>query len=75
MSKSALPVRLLGDGARRGPMNPSEREMARVLQAVAEWRRARGGIGPYVLMAVFMPGGIAIAPLLYWRNRKERTGG
>ena len=30
-------------------------------------------IAPYVLLAVFMPGGIAIAPLLYWRKRKERA--
>jgi len=25
---------------------------------------------PYVLLAVLMPGGFAVAPLLYWRNRK-----
>ena len=44
--------------------------MARVLAAVAGWR-VGGGIAPYVLMAVFVPGGMAIAPLLYWRNRKR----
>jgi hypothetical protein len=45
--------------------------MARVLAAVAAWRGVGAGIAPYVLLAVIMPGGLAIAPLLYWRNRKR----
>ena len=47
--------------------------MSRVLAAVAAWRGLKGHVAPYVLMAVLMPGGFAIAPLLYWRNRKERA--
>ena len=46
--------------------------MARLLAAVEGWRRGPGAaIASYVAIAVFMPGGIAIAPLLYWRNRKR----
>ena len=46
--------------------------MARLWAAVSEWKRgAAGAIAPYVALAVFMPGGFAIAPLLYWRNRKK----
>lgn len=45
--------------------------MSRVLAAVAAWRGMGAGIAPYVLLAVFVPGGMAIAPLLYWRNRKR----
>jgi hypothetical protein len=45
--------------------------MSRVLAAVAGWRGVGASLAPYVLLAVLMPGGIAIAPLLYWRNRKR----
>ena len=46
--------------------------MSRVLAAVAGWKRGAGAaIAPYVALAIFMPGGFAIAPLLYWRNRKR----
>ena len=46
--------------------------MARLLAAVEEWRRGAGAaIAPYVAIAVLMPGGFAIAPLLYWRNRRR----
>ena len=46
--------------------------MSRVWAAVSGWRRGAGAaIAPYVAIAVFMPGGFAIAPLLYWRNRKR----
>ena len=45
--------------------------MARVLAAFAGWRGAGSSIAPYVLLAVIMPGGFALAPLLYWRNRKR----
>jgi len=45
--------------------------MSKVLAALAGWRGAGTAIAPYVLLAVLMPGGIAIAPLLYWRNRKR----
>ncbi len=44
--------------------------MSRVLAALAGWRGV-GTIAPYVLLAVLVPGGMAIAPLLYWRNRKR----
>ena len=27
-------------------------------------------LAPYVVLAVVMPGGFAVAPLLYWRRRK-----
>ena len=47
--------------------------MSRVLAAVAGWRGLKGAAAPYVLMAVFMPGGIALAPLLYWRNRRRSS--
>ena len=45
--------------------------MARVMAAIAGWRGVGSGIAPYVLLAVLVPGGMAIAPLLYWRNRKR----
>ena len=45
--------------------------MSKVLATLAGWRSAGNAIAPYVLLAVFVPGGIAIAPLLYWRNRKR----
>jgi hypothetical protein len=46
--------------------------MARVWAAVAGWRRGAGAaIAPYVALAVLMPAAFAIAPLLYWRNRKR----
>ncbi|HXS53904.1 MAG TPA: hypothetical protein VN782_15320 [Usitatibacter sp.] len=45
--------------------------MSRVLAALAGWRGAGTSIAPYILLAVFVPGGMAIAPLLYWRNRKR----
>ena len=45
--------------------------MSRVLAAMAGWRGVGSAIAPYVLLAVFVPGGIALAPLLYWRNRKR----
>ncbi len=45
--------------------------MSRVLAAVAAWRGIGAAIVPYVLLAVVVPGGMAIAPLLYWRNRKR----
>ena len=45
--------------------------MTRVLAAFAGLRGVGVAIAPYVLLAVLMPGGIAIAPLLYWRNRKR----
>ena len=46
--------------------------MSRLWAAMAGWRRgAAGAIAPYVALAVLMPGGFAIAPLLYWRNRKR----
>ena len=45
--------------------------MSRVLAAVAGWRGLKGPMAPYIVMAVLMPGGFAIAPLLYWRNRKR----
>ena len=46
--------------------------MARVWAALAGWRRGAGAaIAPYLALAVFVPGGLAIAPLLYWRNRKR----
>jgi hypothetical protein len=37
--------------------------------------RAFAAFAPYVVMAILMPGGFAIAPLLYWRKRKERAAG
>ena len=55
------------------PRAETEPGMSRVLAAVAGWRGLKGHVAPYVLMAVLMPGGFAIAPLLYWRNRKERA--
>jgi hypothetical protein len=46
--------------------------MARVLAAMERWKRGTGAaLAPYVALAVFVPGGLAIAPLLYWRNRKR----
>ena len=48
--------------------------MARVLAAIAGLRGVGGGIAPYILLAVLMPGGFAIAPLLYWRNHKRIEG-
>ena len=45
--------------------------MSRVMAAFAGWRGVGGGIAPYVLLAVLVPGGFAIAPLLYWRNHKR----
>jgi hypothetical protein len=55
-----------------GPQDQLELEMSRVWAAVAGWRQGPGAaIAPYVAIAVFMPGGFAIAPLLYWRNRKR----
>ena len=46
--------------------------MSRVLAVMAGWRRgAAAAVAPYVMLAVFVPGGLAIAPLLYWRNRKR----
>ena len=45
--------------------------MSRVLAVVAAWRGIGAAIAPYVLLAVVVPGGMAIAPLLYWRNRKR----
>jgi hypothetical protein len=45
--------------------------MAKVLAALSGWRGAGSALAPYVLLAVFVPGGMAIAPLLYWRNRKR----
>ena len=45
--------------------------MARVLAALAGWRGVGSAIAPYVLLAVLVPGGLAIAPLLYWRNHKR----
>ena len=71
MSKSALPVRLVDVGARRGPHDRLEPEMSKVLAALVGWRGAGAAIAPYVLLAVLVPGGMAIAPLLYWRNRKR----
>ena len=39
---------------------------------MAEWKRGSGAsIASYVALAVIMPGGFAIAPILYWRNRKR----
>lgn len=49
--------------------------MSRVLAAFAGWRGVGSAIGPYVLLAVLVPGGMAIAPLLYWRNRKLSASG
>lgn len=48
-----------------------EPEMSRVFAAVAAWRGMGAALAPYVLLAVIVPGGMAIAPLLYWRNRKR----
>jgi len=45
--------------------------MSRLLAAVAGWRGAAAAIATYILLAVLVPGGMAIAPLLYWRNRKR----
>ncbi len=49
--------------------------MSKGLAAVAGWRGVGAAIAPYVLLAVFVPGGLAIAPLLYWRNRKRSDSG
>jgi hypothetical protein len=70
MSNRARPVRLIGIGV-DGPPDRSELEMSRVLAALAGWRGVGATIAPYVLLAVLVPGGMAIAPLLYWRNRKR----
>jgi hypothetical protein len=70
MSKSALAVRLLDVGL-AGATDRSEREMSRVLAALSGWRGVGSTLAPYVLLAVLVPGGMAIAPLLYWRNRKR----
>jgi hypothetical protein len=43
--------------------------MSRLL-ATLSGLRGFGGIAPYVVLAVVMPGGFAVAPLLYWRRRK-----
>ena len=45
--------------------------MEKVLAAFAGWWGVGSAIAPYVLLAVLVPGGMAIAPLLYWRNRKR----
>ncbi len=45
--------------------------MAKVLAALGRWRGAGNAIAPYVLLAVLVPGGMAIAPILYWRNRRR----
>jgi hypothetical protein len=45
--------------------------MAKVLAALSGWRGVGSTLVPYVLLAVFVPGGLAIAPILYWRNRKR----
>ena len=45
--------------------------MAKVWAALGGWRGVGTGIAPYVLLAVLVPGGMAIAPILYWRNRKR----
>ncbi len=45
--------------------------MSKVLATLAGWRSAGSTLAPYVLLAVLVPGGMAIAPILYWRNRKR----
>ncbi len=45
--------------------------MAKVLAALSAWRGAGTALAPYVVLAVFVPGGLAIAPILYWRNRRR----
>ncbi len=45
--------------------------MAKVWAALSGWRDAGTALAPYVVLAVFVPGGLAIAPLLYWRNRRR----
>ena len=47
--------------------------MSKLLATLSNLRGA-GAIAPYVLLAVFMPGGFAVAPLLYWRRRKQLEG-
>ena len=44
--------------------------MSKLLATLSSLRGA-GAIAPYVLLAVFMPGGFAVAPLLYWRRRRQ----
>ena len=45
--------------------------MSKVWAALGAWRGVGTAIGPYVLLAVLVPGGMAIAPILYWRNRRR----
>jgi hypothetical protein len=45
------------------------------MAAFVGWRGVGATIAPYVLLAVLVPGGMAIAPLLYWRNRKLSASG
>jgi hypothetical protein len=47
--------------------------MSRLLATLSGWRGV-GAIAPYVVLAVIMPGGFAVAPLLYWRQRKRSVG-
>ena len=70
MSNRARLVRLVGVGA-RGVPDRSEPEMSKVLATLGRWRNAGNAIAPYVLLAVLVPGGMAIAPILYWRNRRR----
>ena len=46
--------------------------MSKFLSTLNSFRGARG-ITPYIVLAVFMPGGFAVAPLLYWRKRKQEA--
>ncbi len=45
--------------------------MAKVLAALSGLRGAGTALAPYLVLAVFVPGGLAIAPLLYWRNHRR----
>jgi hypothetical protein len=45
--------------------------MARMMAAFAGLRGLGATFGPYVLLAVIVPGGFALAPLLYWRNHRQ----
>jgi hypothetical protein len=60
--------------ALHSPSRPTGRHTAVNLAGVhgtVGWRGAGSALAPYVLLAVFVPGGLAIAPILYWRNRRR----
>jgi hypothetical protein len=45
--------------------------MAKIIAAVARLR----DFAPYIVMAVIIPGGTVMAPLLYLRERRRQSSG